>query len=184
MTDTPSERVEQARDVWRAVEGWPYDVSNTGLVRRSGKATRGLDLRGYVLKPALIYGKSKTPYLQVVLIVGARRRSAKVHHLVLEAFVGMRPTPKHQANHIDGDKANNHVENLEWVTASENMRHAIATGLLKVRPRNVKIGEAGVVAIRAAVAAGTPRRVLAKQYGVDRSSIDNIVLRRTWKEVA
>jgi len=50
------------------------------------------------------------------------------HALVLEAFVGPRP-PKHQCNHKDCNKKNNRLENLEWVTAIENVRHAQVHGL-------------------------------------------------------
>ena len=53
-----------------------------------------------------------------------------VHRLVLLAFIGEHPEGKNIVNHKDGDKTNNSLENLEWVTSQENTQHAVDTGLL------------------------------------------------------
>ena len=104
---------------WRMVPGWHYEVSDTGIVRnkRTGLIIRGkVDHKGY-----LTVGLRRT---------GEPQRTAMIHRLVLMAFVGMCPEG-YQANHLDGDKGNNRVENLEWVTPSENMRHSYAIGIRK-----------------------------------------------------
>lgn len=81
-------------------------------------------------------------YLQVVLYRKKRTYTLSVHRLVAEAFYdGWYDTL--EVNHIDGDKWNNHVWNLEWVTKSENNRHAIMTGLRKPRQTRVVIMETG-----------------------------------------
>lgn len=67
--------------------------------------------------------KDKDGYFEVGLYRNKKRYFRRVHRLVAEAFV---PNPEHlpQINHIDGNKQNNHVSNLEWCTCSENMLHA------------------------------------------------------------
>lgn len=66
---------------------------------------------------------------------GERRKTLKVHRLVLQTFSPIENMDKMDVNHKDGDKENNELENLEWVTHLENIRHAIETGLTPKRTR-------------------------------------------------
>lgn len=126
-------------EVWKTIEDFPnYSVSSDGRVRKdsSGKiliATR--DSRGY---PSLSLKDENGWHTKMV------------HRLVAKAFVE-NPYEKRSVNHIDGNKSNNHISNLEWVTNSENMSHAYATGL-KHRPdyagspkQRVRIKETGEI---------------------------------------
>ncbi|MBO5714318.1 MAG: HNH endonuclease [Clostridia bacterium] len=72
----------------------------------------------------------KNTYGYMWLRVRPCGKQYKVHRIVAMAFI---PNPEHkpQVNHIDGNKQNNHVSNLEWATAKENVNHAVKTGLLK-----------------------------------------------------
>lgn len=104
--------VEEWKDV-PEYEGL-YQVSNLGKIRRNGRAkTFRVDWRGY---------------LTVWLCKNSIQKNYKVHRLVAAAFIP-NPENKRTVNHIDGNKQNNHVENLEWATHSENIIHANATGL-------------------------------------------------------
>ena len=104
--------------IWKTIEGTngEYQVSDTGLVR----ATK----TGRVLRPTV----SRQGYERVCLFKMDRERRYRVHRLVAAAFI---PNPDNlpQVNHIDGNKRNNHVSNLEWITNEDNMRHAKEHGL-------------------------------------------------------
>lgn len=106
-----------------------YEVSDTGLVRNKRKnrlKEPGKDCRGY---------------LKVDLYKNSKRYTRKIHRLVAEAFIpNESPSYRREINHIDGNKQNNSVENLEWCTGSENMRHAIRIGLYTPKPSRGMLG--------------------------------------------
>jgi hypothetical protein len=94
-------------ETWRPIAGWSYDVSNLGRVR---------SVRGAVLRCRDV---THNGYARVELYRGGRRHRFRVHVLVLEAFVGPRPSGM-QAAHIDGDPSNNHASNLRWCSPRDN----------------------------------------------------------------
>lgn len=83
-------------------------------------------IKGKKIKPTRI----KTGYLYVGLYTSGKRCFLAIHRLVAIQFL---PNPENKCcvNHKDGDKENNHVTNLEWVTMSENTKHAYENGLIK-----------------------------------------------------
>lgn len=108
---------------WRAICSH-YDVSNHGRVKRTapGQGAKA----GLILKPRVnIRG-----YVNYEL----HRRTHQGHQLVLCGFIGPRPSGL-EVNHKDGDPLNNHLDNLEYVSRSENIRHAFKNGLIKIRIR-------------------------------------------------
>ena len=109
---------------WRAVEGYPeYEVSNLGRVRKNGKLT-----------PLHRVGKG---YLRTTLQKDGKQKQDYIHRIVAKAFIP-NPENKPTVNHIDGDKNNNRVSNLEWATYLENNLHAIKNNLHKHYTRVVK----------------------------------------------
>jgi hypothetical protein len=99
-----------------------YLISNYGRLKRLGSDK--------ILKPVC-----RRMYNQYGIYSLCNKRQPKhiqAHRLVAMAFIP-NPYNKPQVNHIDGNKLNNHFTNLEWCTGSENIKHAIRTGLLNIR---------------------------------------------------
>lgn len=113
-------------EVWKFIKGYEgkYEVSNLGKVR-------SLDYSHTGLSKELKLNVNQKGYEYVVLCINGKTKYKLVHRLVLDAFL---PNyfNKPQVNHIDGNKRNNKVENLEWCTAKENVHHAVRTGLMKI----------------------------------------------------
>lgn len=120
---------------WRTVVDYEgiYEVSNHGQVRRVGKAARhgkgrgGGARVGHVRKPQEIRGG----YLSVQLWRDGRQAGHLIHRLVATAFLGPIPADQ-EVNHRDGNKRNNAVGNLEYLTHADNSKHAYRTGLRTV----------------------------------------------------
>lgn len=166
---------------WRPVRGYEgrYEVSDEGQVRSlvTDRVLRpGLTSRGY---PSVNLYDGSSP---------KQPRSYTVHTLVCAAFIGPRISGL-TVNHIDGDKTNNAVSNLELVTMSENIRHAIETGLNRVpdgRLHNGKLTEKNVRMIRrihrTPVRRGTQTK-LARRFGVDTKVIRDVIHGRSYREI-
>lgn len=117
---------------WRAIHFGNYEVSNLGNVRVVvGK-------RPGSLKKA---SRSSTGYYIVGLSYQGKCTTSLVHRLVAAAFLGECPAG-YEVNHKDGNKANNRLENLEYVTRKENARHAFDMGLNKLPTRRPDGGDA------------------------------------------
>ena len=135
-----------------------------------------------------ISGRKLKPFLtgggySYVNLAGKNR---KVHRLVTEAFL---PNflEKPQVNHLDGDKQNNHISNLEMATSSENMLHAVKTGLqvsLKGENNgNAKLTNEDVIIIKRLLREGRTNSSIAKKFGVSQKAISLIKLGKRWKQI-
>lgn len=170
-------------EIWRPVVGYEqyYHVSNLGRVKRIvTKGGRPID--------RMLGMHLKRRYATVTLTVNSVSKTILVHRLVVLAFRGLPPTSTHEVNHINGIKHDNRLENLEWVTRSENVIHAYATGLTTPakgeRVCGAKLTWEKVREIRRLASLGAVHNDLAKQFGICNSTISKIVLMRRWKEAA
>jgi hypothetical protein len=172
-----SQLQENATEEWRPVVGFEglYEVSNLGRIKRSSAS--------YRKKPGDLV---KTPfdgkYLRCNLWRDGKCRSVLLHRVVAAAFLGM-PGPTDQVNHIDGNKLNNRIENLEWTSPSGNIQHALRFGLKDSGETHefAKLTEADIRDIRCALDRGVSGAELARKYGVTKSNISCIKHGRSWR---
>jgi HNH endonuclease/NUMOD4 motif-containing protein len=139
-------------------------------------------------------------YWRVTLTKDGKHRQFTVHRLVAKTYL---PSPELHVNHKNGNKRDNRVENLEWVTTKENFYHAINSGMMpKViyrdppqvpkivgaargeRNFSAKLTEAGVREIRELAAAKTfTYAQLGEMFGVDNAVVSRVVNRQAWAHV-
>lgn len=185
------DEIDYSNEEWRPVIGYEsiYSVSDVGRVRRDKPYQS--TCAGKILKQQIL-----KRYLAVPLN-NKGAWNVHVHRLVAEAFLG--PCPDGcQVNHLDGNKVNNHIENLEYVTPRKNTQHAIDAGLrptfpaIENRARGERHGRARmtaelVVKIRALFRDGMSQANIWRTLGFttngDRAAVNGIVRGKTWKHV-
>lgn len=121
--------------IWKDIPNYEglYAISTTGIVKSLGRFAH---YEGYekkvnerILKPSVAHG-----YLQVILYNKGKRKSYKIHKLVALAFLPNKDETKNTINHIDGDKTNNTLVNLEWLSRAENSRIACEKAYTLITP--------------------------------------------------
>ena len=127
-------------EIWKDVVGYEgiYQVSSLGRIKslpKKIKMRNQFTEKEMILKPL----KTKGGYYSIHLANGkGNRKRCQIHRLVAKAFLS-NPNNKPQVNHIDGNKKNNCVSNLEWCTAKENNTHALKTGLKELSYRRIPV---------------------------------------------
>jgi len=156
--------------MWKTIQSEPnYEVSTEGLVRnKETKHVKGLR-------------NSKSGYLRVTLYPSGK--TYNVHRLVAETFLeywgGL------VVNHKDGDKVNNKLSNLEWVTLSQNCRNAYEKGLNKNKPKGpVKFVPKGLIQrIRYGDLKGVCMYELSNRFGFHYVTFRDIINNKTYKKI-
>lgn len=119
-----------------------------------------------ILKP-----RSKKGYLNVSLSKNKKRKEFKIHRLVAIDFIPNTEN-KEQVNHIDGDKNNNKVTNLEWVTQSENIVHSYGLGLHSTIKKPYKMTEDKIIKLKSMLEENTALKRMAETLEVSTSTIN------------
>lgn len=179
-----------SEEIWKSVVGYEglYEVSNFGRIRALARAYcdkngRVSNIKERIMKQPL----SNTGYHHTALRKNGISVTRNLHRIIAEAFIP-NPDNKPCINHINGDKSDNTLINLEWVTHAENIQHAGATGLMKfgINHHGSKLDEEKVRFIRENVTTNggdLTYEELGRMFNVSRHSLQCVVYRRTWKRV-
>ena len=136
------------------------------------------------LNGPLCLNSTSRGYLAAALFKENKGHRKLVHRLVATAFLGC-PEQGWEVNHKNGNKTNNAVENLEWVTSSRNKLHAFDTGLYKIGEQhyNARFREEDIRSIRKRIRDGERACDIAREYGVHRGTIGNIKRKTVWSRL-
>ena len=167
------------KEQWKPIAGYEgiYEISDQGRVKRvaPGPGSSTSTYVGRILNGSLVKG-----YHQVSLSDCGHRTKSLVHRLVANAFIGPCPSGK-EVNHKNGNRTDNRVQNLEYLTRSENQLHAYHV-LNRKRPN--KLTTEQVKEIRRLHATGHyTQRALAKRFKVYFTTVWHIVHYKTWKHI-
>lgn len=164
-------------ELWKDIKGFErqYAVSNLGRIKSYAKQN------GVCWQPErILIGGDSQGYTHVVLSNNKNKKPYSVHRLVANAFI-----PNHEnkpcVNHIDSDRSNNKVSNLEWCTYSENSKHGYEYGSQQPKTHyGSKLNrghliEHDIIEIRIKHKAGIKTIELASEYNVSQRNIQHIV---------
>lgn len=173
------------KEVWQTIAGCEhYQVSNLGRVMSLSRFVKrnGFDFRiaGGIVKTRV----TEFGYVQVeIKDSDGKRKTWKLHRLLATTFIP-NPDNKPEVNHRNGIKTDNNLENLEWVTRSENMKHAFATGLkhptVGSDHKLSKMTDEIVMALRT----GKVRNIdVSRDYGVSLGAVKCAKNGKNWKHL-
>lgn len=159
-------------EIWKDITGYEgkYQVSTSGSIRNI--------LKNNQLKPS----PDTKGYTRVNLWKDGSYKTKKIHRLVAEVFL-KNDNDYAQVNHIDGDKSNNNIDNLEWCDQSYNIKHAYANNLLsKKGTKNARatIDEKTAIDIKNMLLGNLTHREIADIFQVSIHVVANIKNKKAW----
>lgn len=130
---------------WRDIPGYPgYQASSLGRIRTHNKVTSSTRFAKREWKTRIMSAKicKKDKTLRVDLWKGKEHKTFLVHRLVAICFLGDPPEENMTVNHKDGNRLNNRLENLEWMTLADNIRYGFENGQYRnvMRPCSILVG--------------------------------------------
>lgn len=150
-----------------------YEISNLGRVRnkRTGRF--------------IVTKQGKLGYPKVNLWKSNKYKTILIHRLIGIHFI---PNPLNykEINHIDGNRTNNSIENLEWVSRKQNCIHAVETGLVPLGQarRNSKLTNAQAMEIYKLSHSGTMKRQeIANMFQISTTQVSQIKNKREWRHI-
>lgn len=177
------------KEEWKDIINYEgiYQASTHGRIRSLDRYIRcGKSSERYLEGRILRQFKSKKGYLELGLYKDSKHKTHKVHRLVLTAF-DRPPKTGEECNHKDGNKSNNHIENLEWCTHIQNMRHKdniIGKHNRGERHGRHEITEQGVRDARDLLKEGKlNQKQIAEIFNVSQGIISCIKSGRTWGHI-
>lgn len=175
-------------ELWKHARGYEnlYLVSNLGRVKAVTRIVTRSNGRPYtinskILKPA----QDSCGYLRVALMKNGKLNTEKVHRLVAKTFLV--DDYSLEVNHIDGDKQNNNVDNLEFLSRSQNQKHAFKIGLQKPKlgssNPSAKIDEIKVLTIKTLIKCGYKLKKISNGLNISYHIVKDINRNKTWKHI-
>ena len=165
-----------------------YEVSNLGRIRCIGGTFVRKDNKPYTLKALVLKPFISNCNYEILTLNLDINKKVLIHRAVLETFNPVENMENLQVNHIDGNKRNNVLSNLKWVTREENMQHAMKKGLFNPQNRTgekhpmCKLTTKQVKEIREKIKSGNfTQRELAKEYNVSDCTISKIKIKKARK---
>jgi hypothetical protein len=183
-------------EIWKPIVGIAdgfydgyYEVSNLGRFKMLPRLLRHSKGGLRVSKEKIVTGSNSHGYKVVSFKKEGFKKVISVHVLVARAFVhNPNPEKYNIVNHLNSDRSDNRVQNLEWCDAKRNAQHAYEAGKLKITQGSERstaiLNEKKVLAIKLLYKTGNFSHMdLAELFGVGKTTIQNIMNGTKWKHV-
>ena len=173
------------KEIWKTIQEYEnYQISNLGRIKSLKRKVNYKNIKKRTIPGKILKLQRTRGYCTVTLSNKNIRKTKRIHRLVAQAFI---PNPENKPciNHIDCNKQNNRVENLEWCYQEENEKHAYKNGLKFKGEKhpNSKLKKNDVIKIKKLLKTNMLQTEIAKIFNIGNWTISAIKLNKTWKHV-